>query len=652
MNIDYTKLKYHLFIASFSFLLSISLHSPAMAVGINEELVVNGNFNAGTFGFASEYLYQSDKICNAGEYTVTNDLWNVRRNGDSRCKPFSKCGDHTTGNGNMLVADGSKVQAIWKQNIVNIDKDGEYKFEFYATYVSDSGDRAPNFLVQINGRDLQTVYLPSDACNWHKFVVMWESGQATSASISIITAKNEVYWNDFAIDDVSFKLYCALKASHSADTSICFGTTAEISTKTLDGLPPFTYQWTDNFGNAYAENTNQITVSPTRTTTYSVITLDSNKCENIDEITVTVLPLPVVDIQADKPLRLCDRETLTLTASGGTSFQWSTGEATPSIEVTQSGTYSVTVTNENGCVASASRVAEFVPLPVPAITTDKPTDICPCSKIKLTANEGYTYLWSTGETTQTIETGLPGDYSVTISDAMGCSASTQISVTVMTASESIRIDTSTARVGETIAFPIRQVAGTNMKECGFTRFTARLRFNKSLLIPQAGNYTSTFDGNDQILEITGNSLEEVIAEVRFLAVLGDAVCTDLKLERFERECADITTEVISGQLCLVGICTDPTARLFRDTGVLDLTVPVPNPASGNVEFGVSLIEPGRTELKLVNAFGSEVACLFDREMAAGQYPVRFDCSGLAQGTYFCVLRTPTASITRRLEVVK
>ncbi len=633
-------------------LASVFAASPCLAVGINQELVVNGNFDAGSFGFTSEYLYQSDKICNAGEYTVTKDLWNVRINGDARCKPFARCGDHTTGSGNMLVADGSRQQAIWKQRIVNIDKEGEYKFEFYATYVSDSGDRGPKFQVLINGRELDVVDLVPDPCRWQKFVVMWESESATTADISIVTTKNEVYWNDFALDDISFKLYCALKTSRSADTSICFGTSAEVSTKTLDGLPPFTYEWTDNLGNTFPGNQSKITVSPRETTKYTVRTIDSNMCESIDEITVNVWPLPVVEIRPDKPLKLCDRETLRLTASGGVSYQWSTGEATPSIDVTQSGTYAVTVTSENGCISSDSIVAEFVPLPVPAITTDKPTDICPCSKIKLTANDGYSYLWSTGETTQTIETGLPGDYSVTISDAMGCSASAQIAITAKPASESIRVDSSSARVGETIAFPIRWVAETNMKECGFSKFTARLRFNKSLLIPLEGNYTSTFEGNDQILEITGNTLEDVLSEVRFMAVLGDAVCTDLKLERFERECADISTEILNGQLCLVGICTDPTARLFRDTDILDMTVPVPNPASGNVEFGVSLIEPGKTELVIINAFGEEVARVFDREMAAGQYPVRFDCSGLAQGTYFCVLRTPTASITRRLEVVK
>lgn len=649
MKFCYSRLKYLFVAVSINFLFS---GSAGLAVGINQELVVNGNFDSGKFGFTSEYSYQSDKICNAGDYTVTNDLWSVRINGDARCKPFARCGDHTTGSGNMLVADGSKVQAIWKQTINNIDKEGVYKFEFFATYVSDSGDRAPSFQVQINGRDLEVVYLTPDQCHWQKFVVMWESGQATTANLSIITAKNEVYWNDFALDDVSFKLYCALKTSHSADTSICFGSVAQLSTTTLDGLPPFTYEWKDNFGNSYPANVNNISVSPSQTTQYTVRTLDSNMCESVEDITVTVLPLPAINIQSDKPLKLCDRETLTLTASGGESYLWSTGETTPSIEVTQNGTYAVTVTNENGCISSDSAVAEFVPLPVAAIATDKPTDICPCSTIKLTANEGYTYLWSTGETTQTIETGLPGDYSVTIADAMGCSATAQISVSVKSASESIRIDSSTARVGDTIAFPIRQVAETNMKDCGFSRFVARLRFNKSLLIPLGGNYSSTFEGGDQILEITGNTLEEVLSEVRFLAVLGDAVCTDLVVERFERDCADISTEVINGQLCLVGICTDPTARLFRDTGILDMTVPVPNPASAYVELGVSLIEPGSTELVIINAFGEEVAQVFAREMAAGQYPVRFDCSGLAQGTYFCVLRTPTASITRRLEVVK
>jgi hypothetical protein len=508
------------------------------------------------------------------------------------------------------------------------------------------------FNIQINGHDFDAFQIADTPGVWQKVTLMWESGDYDYADLSIITPRNDPINRDFALDDISFKLHCALKTNPATDTSICIGNSTTIRTITLDGLPPFTYSWTDNFGNSFPQNSNEITVSPTVTTSYFVHTVDANKCENIDQINVNILPLPVITIATDKSAKLCDKETITLTADGGTAYSWSTGETTPSIQVKQSGTYRVTVTNANGCVNWAEQSVEFVPLPVPVITANKPTDICPCEKITLTANPGYSYLWSTGETTQSIETGTAGKYSVTLTDQLGCTASTDMEVTIKHVAEKLKIDTLVSRVNEQISLPLRRIEEANIKTCGFSQFTARIRFNKSLMIPLNEGLKSTFEGDDQIIELSGSSLEDILAEFKFLVVLGNAECTDIKLEHFSLSCGDVTIENTDGRMCLTGICTDPTARLISDTGILYLSSPMPNPAGGMIEFSIGLIENGRSELSIINSFGEEVAKVFDKDFSAGVYPARFDTSNLPQGTYFCILKTPTQSAVQRMEVVK
>lgn len=102
------------------------------------------------------------------------------------------------------------------------------------------------------------------------------------------------------------------------------------------------------------------------------------------------------------------------------SFNWSTGAQTESITVTQTATYSVTFTDGVGCVSTDDVYVEFAS---GNVTVDLGPDLSLCDgeTIILDAGPGFSsYLWSTSETSQTFEVGLPGDYSVTVTNQQGC----------------------------------------------------------------------------------------------------------------------------------------------------------------------------------------------------------------------------------------
>ena len=138
-------------------------------------------------------------------------------------------------------------------------------------------------------------------------------------------------------------------------------------------------------------------------------------------------------ISADGPLAFCEGSNVNLTSSPLDSYLWSNGETAQSINVTASGEYSVTVMDINGCPATSAATAVTVhPLPaIPTITATGPTTFCDLSSVILTSSPAVSYLWSTGETTQAIISNSADTYTVTVTDANGCS-STSASLTTTT----------------------------------------------------------------------------------------------------------------------------------------------------------------------------------------------------------------------------
>jgi len=139
---------------------------------------------------------------------------------------------------------------------------------------------------------------------------------------------------------------------------------------------------------------------------------------------------PTVTITASGPLTICNG-SVHLTASAQPSrasytYHWSSGQNGAAIDASASGTYIVTVTSSEGCVATASVTIAVAPAVTPTITASTGStgviDITAGEQVVLTSSSASSYLWSTGATTASIITGTPGTYSVTTTDSNGCTA--------------------------------------------------------------------------------------------------------------------------------------------------------------------------------------------------------------------------------------
>jgi hypothetical protein len=160
-------------------------------------------------------------------------------------------------------------------------------------------------------------------------------------------------------------------------------------------------------------------------------------------VTLTINAAPPATITASGPTTFCDGGSVTLTANSGSSYSWSNGATTQSIVVTTTGSYSVVVTQTGGCTGTSSATSVTVnPVPAATITADGPTTFCSNDDVTLTASAGASWLWSNGATTQSITVNQSGNYSVTVTNASGCSASSSAISTNVSASPVVTITAS------------------------------------------------------------------------------------------------------------------------------------------------------------------------------------------------------------------
>ncbi|MBP1672733.1 MAG: domain containing protein [Bacteroidetes bacterium] len=205
----------------------------------------------------------------------------------------------------------------------------------------------------------------------------------------------------------------------TGDTNICTGGSSFLVAN-ASGATSFVW--------STAQTAPFINVSPSATTNYTVIVTNVNGCSNSSTLKVNVRPYPTPSIVGNNSF--CDGDTLHLTAQGGASYLWNNSATNSSIDITNAGTYTVTVTSQYGCSSTISKTVTKNSLPIPVITGNG--TICEGQNGTLTASGGVSYSWSNNVSTAIIHPSAAGTYTVTVTDANGCSSSVSTNITVNT----------------------------------------------------------------------------------------------------------------------------------------------------------------------------------------------------------------------------
>ncbi|MEO5644701.1 MAG: PKD domain-containing protein [Bacteroidia bacterium] len=215
--------------------------------------------------------------------------------------------------------------------------------------------------------------------------------------------------------------------SPSITTTTTGGTICSGSSTTITGNGATTYLWMPG-----SLTGTTVTVSPTTTTTYTV-TGTTGACTGTATRTITVNPAPTITTTTTNA-SICTGGSTSMTASGGTSYNWMPGNLTGATVTVTPGTtttYTVTGTAANGCTSTATRSITVTPSPTVTTTTTGAT-ICNGSSSTITANGATTYLWMPGSLTGTTVTVSPSTtttYTVT-GTTNGCTGTVTRTITV------------------------------------------------------------------------------------------------------------------------------------------------------------------------------------------------------------------------------
>ena len=121
---------------------------------------------------------------------------------------------------------------------------------------------------------------------------------------------------------------------------------------------------------------------------------------------------------------LCPGESVVLSTVEGFTTEWSTGATESSIEVSEAGTYTVTLTDDAGCsFTSDPMVIDVLETVTPAVTMDGQLGFCEGGTVTLSGPEDGTWSWNVGVEAQSIEVGQTGVFVLDFTDVCGNTAS-------------------------------------------------------------------------------------------------------------------------------------------------------------------------------------------------------------------------------------
>lgn len=267
---------------------------------------------------------------------------------------------------------------------------------------------------------------------------LWSPGGSTAQSITVCPGATTIYtltltgFNGCSTthkDTVRVNPCTTVKVS-ATGAGVCPGSCANLSTTVTSGTAPYTYNWNNGQSNA------TINVCPALTTTYTVTITDATAATATASVVATVSSQSLNIITSSSNIicgGACTGSSNAIVTNGTSpySFIWSNSQTSQTATGLCAGTYTVSVNDVNGCIST--RVVNITQ-PVELVLGYSTQWSCSTNKATSTINvingtSPYIYSWSSSGQTGQTATGLaPGNYTVTVVDSKGCSATKTVAI--------------------------------------------------------------------------------------------------------------------------------------------------------------------------------------------------------------------------------
>ncbi|MCU4175574.1 T9SS type B sorting domain-containing protein [Carboxylicivirga sp. N1Y90] len=346
--------------------------------------------------------------------------------------------------------EGNSIAGTNNLTQITVDQPGNYVLTAtYLTCIKTSN-------IVVDEHTLPTVQLPNDfnLCPGTEDSIKVQSFGSSGTSTNVF---DYMYWNGDSnqrYDDwTSAKLMVNAAGTHTVSAVDEFGCVATdaitIGVHNTDPIPsqgPFTtcenvgqrlqnthpstrsYSWSrvESTGNTHLlDNADYIA---NQSGSYQLDIVDANGCIDSDTVVVNANPVPTVDLGPD--VVTCEFDYLRVTPSTDyVTYRWNDDSSLNANEllVTSGGDYKLEVSNVYGCWGED--VVNVTVNAAPIFDLGADHSVCPGTSVELGNIAGnYSYLWSTGETTQNIQVIDGGKYELTITDVNGCSNTDSVRV--------------------------------------------------------------------------------------------------------------------------------------------------------------------------------------------------------------------------------
>lgn len=215
----------------------------------------------------------------------------------------------------------------------------------------------------------------------------------------------------------------------STNDATCGNDNGEVTVSVSGGIPITSYVWSNG------TTTQNLLNVPGGI--YTVTATDGIGCAIISSTTINSTPVATLALSPNNTSCGNSDGTVTTIVTGGspiTGYLWSNGATTQNLLNVPGGTYSITATDSNGCQITGS--ATVIGLTNPAVNLGTDMTIQQGQQTVIDATgPGLTYLWSTGATTATITVNTMGNFTVTVTNSFGCTATDEMLVTLISSTD-------------------------------------------------------------------------------------------------------------------------------------------------------------------------------------------------------------------------